>query len=399
MLSVELQDQNGTVVYNQKKKVKDVSDSLQQISFQGKISQPKQWSAETPSLYHCIISLQDASGNIIHTTATKVGFRKVEIKNAQLLVNGKKIMVHGVNRHEHDEYLGHVPTKELMIKDIQLMKQYNINALRMSHFPNDEYMYELCDKYGIYVVDEANLESHGMGYDIAKTLGNKSNWELAHLQRITRMVERDKNHPSIVIWTPFNESVFTLEEKERFDPELRKQHDRMVIDVYDLTKKLDPSRPVNDVSGYLHIKTDIWSSHCYEQDPEKLHKLLSSVEDGKPYTGYLKYCCAYENEPFIIDEFGGIKWNPKNQDNSKQSWGYGDPPKDLNDFYTRLTAQVDAVLSLENCVGYCYTQLTDVESEQNGIYSYERENKFDIEKIREIFSRTPDKFQKKTQKN
>jgi beta-galactosidase len=122
------------------------------------------------------------------------------------LVNGKAIYIKGVNRQETDPTTGQTISRARMEQDIKVMKEYNINALRMSHYPNDDYMYELCDKYGIYVVNEANLESHGMGYETTKTLGNKPNWELAHLQRIKRMFERDKNHPSIIIWSMGNEA-------------------------------------------------------------------------------------------------------------------------------------------------------------------------------------------------
>lgn len=350
----------------------------------------KTWSPNDPFLYDIIYELISSNGITIDRIQTYAGMRKIHTEGNKFFLNNEPFYQRLVlDQGFYPEGIWTAPNDEALKNDIKLGMSAGFNGARLHQKVFEERYHYWADKLGYITWGEAA----SWGMDANNPIAARN-----FISEWTEIVERDKNHPSIVIWTPFNESVFTLEEKERFDPELRKQHDRMVIDVYDLTKKLDPSRPVNDVSGYLHIKTDIWSSHCYEQDPQKLQKLLSSVEDGKPYTGYLKYCCAYENEPFIIDEFGGIKWNPKNQDNSKQSWGYGDPPKDLNDFYTRLTAQVDAVLSLENCVGYCYTQLTDVESEQNGIFSYERESKFDMGKISEIFSRTPDKFQKKTQK-
>lgn len=183
-----------------------LSAETKKTAFDFAVNNPKKWSAEIPNLYQVTFLLKDKKGAIVEIINQNVGFRKVEIKGGQLLVNGKAIYIKGVNRHETDPVTGQTISKERMEEDIKLMKQFNINAVRMSHYPNDEYMYELCDKYGIYVVDEANIESHGMGYDITKTLGNKPDWELAHIQRMQRMVERDKNHTSVIIWSMGNEA-------------------------------------------------------------------------------------------------------------------------------------------------------------------------------------------------
>ncbi|MDX5584646.1 MAG: glycoside hydrolase family 2 TIM barrel-domain containing protein, partial [Aureibaculum sp.] len=170
------------------------------------VKNPKKWSAETPNLYTVNFILKDKKGKSVETIPQKVGFRKIEIKGGQLLVNGQPVYIKGVNRHETDPTTGQTISKERMEQDIKVLKEFNINAVRTSHYPNDDYFYELCDKYGIYVVGEANIESHGMGYRITKTLGNKPSWEKAHLQRMQRMVERDKNHPSIIIWSMGNEA-------------------------------------------------------------------------------------------------------------------------------------------------------------------------------------------------
>nr|WP_315221886.1 glycoside hydrolase family 2 TIM barrel-domain containing protein [uncultured Flavobacterium sp.] len=175
-------------------------------TFDFEVNNPKKWSAEIPNLYQITFLLKDKKGNIVEVINQNIGFRKVEIKGGQLLVNGKAIYIKGVNRHETDPVTGQTISRERMEQDIKIMKQFNINAVRMSHYPNDEYFYELCDKYGMYVVDEANIESHGMGYDITKTLGNKPDWELSHLERMKRMIERDKNYPSIIIWSMGNEA-------------------------------------------------------------------------------------------------------------------------------------------------------------------------------------------------
>jgi len=170
------------------------------------VSQPKLWSAEIPDLYNVMITLKDKSGAIIEVIPQKIGFRKVEIKDGLFLVNGQAVLIKGANRHEVDPITGQTISKEAMLKDIKLMKQFNINAVRTSHYPNDEYWYQLCDEYGIYVVDEANNESHGIGYDITKTLANQPSWKDAHMARVQRMFERDKNHASVVIWSLGNEA-------------------------------------------------------------------------------------------------------------------------------------------------------------------------------------------------
>ncbi|MBF4487159.1 glycoside hydrolase family 2 TIM barrel-domain containing protein [Flavobacterium sp. CSZ] len=185
---------------------KIISALSQKQTFDFTVKNPKKWSAEIPNLYQIDFILKDKKGTILEVIRQNVGFRKVEIKGGQLLVNGKAIYIKGVNRHEVDPVAGQTISKERMEQDIKVMKEFNINAVRMSHYPNDEYFYELCDKYGIYVVDEANIESHGMGYDITKTLGNKPDWELSHIERMQRMIERDKNHTSVIIWSMGNEA-------------------------------------------------------------------------------------------------------------------------------------------------------------------------------------------------
>ena len=166
----------------------------------------RQWSAEKPYLYSLVLSLKDPNGAIVEAVSCRTGFRKVEMKGGLLFVNGAYVLLKGVNRHEHDERKGHVVDEASMRKDISLMKMNNINTVRTSHYPNDPLWYSLCDEYGIYVIDEANIESHGMGYDPDRTLGNNPAWREAHVDRIRRMVERDKNHPSVVIWSMGNEA-------------------------------------------------------------------------------------------------------------------------------------------------------------------------------------------------
>lgn len=176
----------------------------------------KLWSAEEPNLYDVLIKLEDNNGNTLELIPKRIGFRKVEIRNGLFLVNGKPILIKGVNRHEIDPVSGVTISKESMLRDIQLMKQFNINAVRNSHYPTDEYWYGLCDEYGIYVMDEANIETHAIGYKIDETLANKPSWKEAHLLRVQRMVERTKNHPSVIIWSLGNEAGWGINLFESF---------------------------------------------------------------------------------------------------------------------------------------------------------------------------------------
>ena len=168
------------------------------------VADVKNWSAETPWLYTLKVASFDKNGKT-ESTAIKIGFRDVKIENAQLLVNGQPILIKGVDRHEINPYKGYVVSREDMIKDILIMKQLNVNAVRTSHYPNDPQWYALCDEYGLYVVDEANVESHGMGYQ-ERTLAKEPMYELAHLERNERMLRRDFNHPSVIIWSMGNEA-------------------------------------------------------------------------------------------------------------------------------------------------------------------------------------------------
>ena len=168
------------------------------------IKSPKRWTAETPYLYKLHLTLLTAEGEVIEQVEQSVGFRSVEIRNGQLLVNGAPVRFRGVNRHEHDPRTARVMSEERMLQDILLMKQANINAVRTSHYPNVSRWYELCDSLGLYVMDEADIEEHGL----RGTLASTPDWHAAFLDRAVRMAERDKNHPSIVMWSMDNESGY-----------------------------------------------------------------------------------------------------------------------------------------------------------------------------------------------
>jgi beta-galactosidase len=292
VLTVDLIDKNGKKVFTQRKDYSLGKDSMQTIQFGGVLENPFKWSAETPELYDCVITNANGKGvlTITHTGA-KIGFRKVEIKDAQLLINGMATTVRGVNRHEHDDVEGHVPLRETMMKDIRLMKQFNINAVRCSHYPNDPLWYKLCDKYGLYVVDEANIETHAMGaefqsrFDKAKHPAYLPEWAPAHMDREIRMVERDKNHASIIIWSMGNECG----------------NGPVFHDAYKWIKQRDPSRPVQFEQAGEDWNTDI------------VCPMYPRVRDMKRYADD-----AAKKRPYIMCEYSHAMGNSNG--NFREYW-------------------------------------------------------------------------------
>lgn len=237
-----LDDQNDMQqVYSESKDV-NILDGIKKITFSKQIKNPYQWTAETPNLYTLLMILKNNNNDIIEVISVKIGFRNVEIKNGNLLVNGKYIYIKGVDRHETHPLTGHVLTKETMLKDIELMKKNNINSVRSSHYPNNPIWYNLTDKYGLYIIDEANIESHPLANNEDTQIGNTESWIPAHLERTKRMVERDKNHPSIIIWSLGNEAG----------------HGKVFETTYNWIKERDQSRPIQYEPAKLEYYTDIY---------------------------------------------------------------------------------------------------------------------------------------------
>jgi len=229
---------DGQKLYSESKNV-NMTGNKGDVNFEKSFPDIEKWSAESPKLYSLVITLKGPDGRILESVGSKIGFRKVEILNSRLLVNGVPVYLKGTNLHEHHDVNGHVTDEELMLKDIRNMKSNNINAVRTSHYPQSELWYEMCDRYGLYVIDEANIESHGIGYDKDKTLADKPQWASAHMARMQGMVERDKNHPSIIIWSLGNEAG----DGHNF------------LNNYKWTKQRDITRPVQYERAEQHTNT------------------------------------------------------------------------------------------------------------------------------------------------
>lgn len=304
------------------------------------VEHPALWSAETPNLYRAVVQLRTADGALIEAEACDVGFRQVCIENGLLLLNGKPLLIRGTNRHEHHPINGQVMDEATMVQDIILMKQNNFNAVRCSHYPNHPLWYTLCDRYGLYVVDEANIETHGMVP--MNRLTDDPAWLPAMSQRVTRMVQRDRNHPSIIIWSLGNESGHGV------------NHDAL----YHWIKSEDPSRPVQYEGGgantaatdiicpmYARVDQDQpfpavpkwsikkWLSMPGEQRPLILCEYAHAM--GNSFGGFAKYWQAFRQYPRLQ---GGFVWDWVDQsltkyDENGKAWSayggdFGDTPND-----------------------------------------------------------------------
>ena len=205
-LGMQLYDEAGAAIFDdvQWQDVDLAQGYATTVALSHWLPHPKLWSDETPVLYHAVLTLTDSAGQVVEAVGCRVGFRAVALHDGQIQLNGRSVLLKGVNRHEHDPIHGHVVTTDAMVDDILLMKQHNINAVRTSHYPNDRRWYELCDTYGLLLYDEANVETHGVWDRLTKD----PLWESAFMDRAVRMVERDKNHPSIIVWSLGNESGY-----------------------------------------------------------------------------------------------------------------------------------------------------------------------------------------------
>ncbi len=301
---------------------KKTSDGLQCIDAEYKAEgKVMPWTAETPSLYTMNVSVSDKKG-VCESTSIRYGFRDVRIEGGQLLVNGQPVLIKGVNRHELSPYGGYNVTREEMIRDIKVFKSLNINAVRTCHYPNDPQWYDLCDEYGIYVLDEGNIESHGMGYDPSKTLANNPLFAAAHLERDRRMVLRDFNHPSIIIWSLGNEAG----DGSNFAA------------CYKWIKEFDPSRPVHYERAEGGANTDImcpmyatpaWCEAYASSNHSKpliqceyAHAMGNSMGNFKEYWDLVRKYPAYQGG-FIWDfQDQAILW-PSSEEGTDHIFAFG----------------------------------------------------------------------------
>ncbi|GAC16459.1 glycoside hydrolase family 2 TIM barrel-domain containing protein [Aliiglaciecola lipolytica] len=329
-LQVQLTDDAQNSLLDEMLDVNRVSSNeSKKVTYSAQVSSPKLWSAEQPNLYNLKLTLLNSDGQAIEHIGHKLGFRSTELKNGNILINGKPVLFKGVNRHEHDPVTAHVVSRESMLKDVQLMKQFNINAVRMSHYPSDPYMYYLADLYGLYVMDEANTESHGIGaanqgaaYDPQNHLVNKPEWAAAYIDRVSNMYHATKNNPSVVMRSLGNESGD--------GPNLEA--------TFDWLKKQEPNTPVISEQAQMRRHTDAYGQmYAPIDDIERYARrkldttrpvILIEYEHamGNSLGNFKEYWDSFEKYPSLQ---GGFIWDWVDQTFAMKTldgtpyWGYG----------------------------------------------------------------------------
>ncbi|WP_101446606.1 glycoside hydrolase family 2 TIM barrel-domain containing protein [Pontibacter ramchanderi] len=299
-IEIELVDAAGKTIFTDKTQGAQqvLGNYKREVKFRQTVPNVSAWSAETPYLYTLYITLKDKDDRVLEVVPQRVGFRSVEIKDRNFLVNGKRVFLKGVNRHEHHATRGHVLSKADMRKDMEMMKKLNVNAVRNSHYPPDPYWLELCDQYGLYVIEEANIESHAIGYDLQYTLGNNKAWRNAHFERVARMYERSKNFTSVVTWSMGNEAGNGVN----------------FYEIYDWLKAKD-FRPVQYERAEWDYNTDIlvpqypspnWLARFAKSNPDR-PLIMSEYAHimGNSLGNFQEYWDVIETQPYLQ---GGFIW-------------------------------------------------------------------------------------------
>ena len=363
-LTVEVKDGKKTVA-------KRTSRASNQSTIVLPIKNAHLWSPEDPYLYDVKYTVKNAQGEVIDEVSSYMGMRKVHISGGYFYLNNKPYFQRLVlDQGYYPDGIWTAPSDEALRQDIEMSKAVGFNGARLHQKVFEERYYYWADKLGYL------------------TWGEEASWvlninnELAVRNFLTEWAEivvRDRNHPSLVTWTPLNETWNAT-------PGV---YVRFVNDLYALTKAIDPTRPINDASGDSHVKTDIWSVHDYTREPDKLianHTIKAGVEPYRNMKGK-DFLSNYAGQPYMVDEFGGLPWIPKEE--RANSWGYGANIDTVEEFYSILEKEIDALKACKHVVGFCYTQITDVEQEKNGIYYYNRKPKFDTARVKAIFEKIP----------
>ncbi|UNX54620.1 beta-galactosidase [Georgenia sp. TF02-10] len=343
------------------------------------------WGPGQPHLYGVLVEVHDAAGEVVDRVRSYAGLRSVSIDGQALRINGEAVFQRLVlDQGYWPESLMTAPADEALVRDIELGLAAGFNGARLHQKVFEERYLFHADRLGYLVWGEfGDWGASGQG-----TRGDYQKPTASFVTQWLEALERDHSHPSIVGWCPLNETFQDL-------------HDRMTVldDVtramFLATKLADPSRPVIDASGYSHrvLETDVWDSHLYEQDVERFAELVGGLADGKPWENRREdgsvWSLPYRGQPYFVSEYGGIWWNPEEAATAAgnvrgESWGYGRRVADEDEFHARFAGLTNALLGDSLMFGYCYTQLTDVFQEQNGVYRFDRTEKLDVARIRAV---------------
>ncbi len=338
------------------------------------------WDTENPFLYDFEINLIDADDKIIDSVASYAGLRSIAIDGKKVLINGKPVFQRLVlDQGYYADGIMTAPTDDALIKDIQLSMEAGFNGARLHQKVFEERFLYHADRLGYLVWGEFG--------DWAGNTVNRghTDWSATYITQWLEILERDYNHPSIIGWCPLNET-------HSFEHQVIDGLNDVTLGMYKACKLVDGTRPALDVSGYCHrvAFADIYDSHDYDQNPETFTQRHCGLAHDLPYInhGETTQSVAYEGQPYFVSEFGGTWWNAQKMQHqgnkTAESWGYGQRVENIEEFYQRFDGLCTALLQNPDMFGYCYTQLTDVFQEENGIFGFDRSLKFDMQRIHDI---------------
>ena len=357
-------------IYFKNKLISSTINSCKKKIIKNKIKNAQLWTIGKPNLYKIIYLLyaDDVNKTLLDRVESYSGMREIKIVKSKIYLNKKPLYQRLIlDQGFYPKGIWTAPSDSDLKNDIILSMNAGFNGARLHEKVFESRFHYWADKLGY--ITWAEFPNWGMNE-------NAKNSEVSFMREWPKIVNYLKNHPSIITWTPFNETN-TLE--------CNAQHKSLMRKAYAITKKIDPTRPVNETSGYQHQKTDIWTVHNYQPLPVLLKKALNPPKGV--YRNFPQFETSYKKEPYIIDEYGGVWWLPLTLRKKIKSWGHGDAfrPKNIKEVYSRMKELTKVILETKHIQGFCYTQLTDVEQETNGIYFYNRKNKFTVKKLNEIF--------------